>query len=39
MISQLKSTWPDWEKHAAVAVQIESGLFQDWVSSLAEEVA
>ena len=38
MIAQLKSTWPDWEKHAAVAVQIESELFQDWVSSLVPEV-
>ena len=39
MISQLKSTWPDWEQHAAVAVQIESELFQDWVSSLVEVAA
>ena len=36
MISQLKQTWPDWEQHAAVAVQIESELFQDWVNSLVE---
>jgi rubrerythrin len=39
MISQLKSTWPDWSTHAAVAVQIESELFQDWVSSLVPKVA
>ena len=39
MISQLKATWPDWEQHAAVAVQIETELYQDWVSSLVAEVA
>ena len=39
MITQLKSTWPDWEQHAAVAVQIESELFQDWVNSLLEVAA
>jgi rubrerythrin len=39
MIAQLKSTWPDWEQHAAVAVQIETELYQDWVSSLVAEVA
>ena len=36
MISQLKATWPDWEQHATVAVQIETELYQDWVSSLVE---
>jgi rubrerythrin len=39
MMAQLKATWPDWEQHAAVAVQIETELYQDWVSSLVAEVA
>jgi rubrerythrin len=38
MIHQLKSFSPDWEKHAKVAVDIENGLFEEWVNSLGKEV-
>lgn len=38
MIHQLKSFSPDWEKHAQVAVDIENGLFEEWVNSLGKEV-
>lgn len=38
MIHQLKSFSPDWEKHAKIAVDIENGLFEEWVNSLGKEV-
>ena len=38
MIHQLKSFSPDWEKHAKIAVDIENGLFEEWVNSLSKEV-
>ena len=38
MIHQLKSFSPDWEKHASVAVEIENGLFDEWMVRLGEEV-
>ncbi len=39
MINQLKQFSPEWEMHAAKAVEIETGLFTDWVVQLAVEVA
>ncbi|MCJ8211216.1 hypothetical protein MUY27_15970 [Mucilaginibacter sp. RS28] len=38
MINQLKSFSPDWEKHAEKAVEIETGLFNQWVNTLTAEV-
>ena len=38
MINQLKAFSPEWQKHADVAVAIETRLFNDWVVALAEEV-
>ena len=38
MIHQLKSFSSDWEKHAKIAVDIENGLFEEWVNSLGKEV-
>ena len=38
MIHQLKAFSPDWEKHANIAVEIESLLFSDWMESLKNEV-
>ena len=34
MINQLKSFSPDWQYHAQKAVDIETGLFNDWVLEL-----
>jgi len=39
MINQLKSFSPDWEHHAAIAVDIETGLFNNWISGLQQELA
>jgi hypothetical protein len=39
MINQLKQFSPEWEKHAAVAVEIETGLFNNWIQGLSEELA
>jgi len=38
MISQLKQFSPQWEQHAQIAVDYESGLFADWVNALSEEL-
>lgn len=38
MISQLKSFSKEWEKHAAIAVEIETALFNNWVEQLSEEL-
>jgi hypothetical protein len=34
MITQLKTFSPDWEVHAAIALQIEQNLFNNWVLEL-----
>lgn len=39
MINQLKQFSPEWEKHAGKAVEIESVLFDEWLTQLAKEVA
>ncbi|GAB3936369.1 hypothetical protein [Mucilaginibacter myungsuensis] len=39
MINQLQNFSPDWQKHADVAVAIETELFNDWVKGLSEELA
>jgi len=39
MLVQLKTFSPDWETHAKKAVEIESALFNSWISALATEVA
>lgn len=38
MINQLKSFSSQWEQHARKAVELESELFDKWVSALAEEL-
>ncbi|QQL51295.1 hypothetical protein [Mucilaginibacter ginkgonis] len=38
MINQLKSFSPDWETHAQKAVEIETGLFNQWVAELNKEL-
>ncbi|MEO5911108.1 MAG: hypothetical protein ABIP95_09490 [Pelobium sp.] len=38
MLHQLKTFSPDWEKHANFSVKLEHNLFEDWMSSLEEEV-
>ncbi|WDF53748.1 hypothetical protein [Mucilaginibacter sp. KACC 22063] len=38
MINQLKFFSPDWEHHAAKAVEIETGLFNNWVETLSKEL-
>src|ERR1700744_750702 len=38
MINQLKSFSPDWQYHAQKAVDMETGLFDDWVLELGKEV-
>lgn len=38
MINQLKTFSPDWEHHAAKAVEIETELFNQWVDQLTKEV-
>jgi hypothetical protein len=38
MINQLQHFSPEWEKHAAIAVDIETGLFNDWVKGLELEL-
>jgi len=37
MIHQLKQFSPDWEKHAQKTVEIETGLFNDWIGALQKE--
>lgn len=39
MINQLKQFSPDWEHHAAKAVEIETQLFNNWVETLTSEVS
>ncbi|NCD72033.1 hypothetical protein [Mucilaginibacter agri] len=39
MINQLKTFSPDWEHHAAQAVEIETDLFTQWVNQLTKEVS
>lgn len=39
MINQLKSFSPDWQLHAAKAVEIESQLFDNWIKGLSEELS
>ncbi len=39
MINQLKSFSPDWQLHAQKAVDMETGLFNKWVTELAGELA
>ena len=39
MINQLKSFSPDWQLHADRAVEMESRLFNQWVTQLNKEVA
>lgn len=39
MIHQLKAFSPDWEKHAAVAVDLEKNLYERWMIGLEEELA
>jgi len=38
MINQLQHFSPDWQKHANIAVEIETRLFNNWVEGLAAEV-
>lgn len=38
MLNQLKQFSADWEIHAAKAVEIETGLFNQWVEQLSKEV-
>lgn len=38
MLNQLQHFSPDWEKHAAKAVSIETALFEDWIKGLEKEV-
>lgn len=38
MINQLKFFSPEWEHHAAKAVEIETGLFNNWVETLSKEL-
>lgn len=38
MLHQLKQFSPDWEIHAQKAVDIETGLFNDWIKALGNEV-
>jgi hypothetical protein len=38
MINQLKSFSPDWQLHADRAVEIETGLFNNWIKGLEEEI-
>jgi hypothetical protein len=38
MLTQLKKFSPDWEMHAAKAVEFESRLFSNWVNALGSEL-
>jgi len=38
MINQLKSFSADWQYHAQKAVDMEAGLFNDWVIELASSL-
>ena len=38
MINQLKGFSPDWELHAEKAVEMETGLFNNWVKAVAEHI-
>ena len=39
MINQLKEFSSDWEKHAEEIIKIEQQMFENWMRSLAEELA
>lgn len=39
MISQLKRFSPEWEMHAAKAVELETRLFAGWINALADDLA
>ncbi|MGZ3872227.1 MAG: hypothetical protein ACXVJD_04885 [Mucilaginibacter sp.] len=39
MISQLKQFSPQWEMHARVAVDMETRLFNDWLTALEQELS
>jgi hypothetical protein len=39
MINQLKQFSPDWQHHANIAVDIETGLFNNWINGLVEEIS
>jgi len=38
MIKQLQQFSPDWEHHAGIAADIETGLFNNWIKGLSEEL-
>src|SRR5579872_5275791 len=38
MINQLQSFSPDWQLHADKAVEMESGLFKEWIRQLSNEI-
>jgi hypothetical protein len=38
MIHQLKAFSPDWEKHAAIAVELEKKLYEGWMVGIEEEL-
>jgi hypothetical protein len=38
MLNQLKQFWPEWERHAEKAVEIEARLFSEWVRALEVEL-
>ncbi|MGZ3945694.1 MAG: hypothetical protein ACXVJB_12185, partial [Mucilaginibacter sp.] len=38
MINQLKSFSPDWQLHADKAVELESRLFDQWISQLSKDL-
>jgi hypothetical protein len=39
MINQLQQFSTNWEQHAKIAVDIETGLFNDWIEGLSSELA
>lgn len=39
MINQLKTFSPDWQYHAQKAVDMETGLFNDWIIALADSLS
>lgn len=38
MLNQLKSFSSDWEKHAALVIEIEQGMFEAWISNLGKQL-
>jgi len=38
MINQLRHFSPDWQRHANVAVDIETGLFNNWINGLQQQL-